>query len=223
MPDQLSVHATPTTPKDCQRCSCRSLPTATSAFSVSQADRRPHLHFRGLLRIHSRCGLHGCNPTLRGALSPGLRHLQLPKGTARVATEPDRQLFGEDSHLQVDRALVAHCDMQVRPARPGDARQALRTRRRLHIALPLQRHHGSDPAHARGHAELRGTTRWHDLGQDRLHRHSAQDPASQRGAAYGQGSPHWRAGGPPHSTASRPGLRARQRLLLTTTRGTRQP
>jgi len=32
----------------------------------------------------------------------------LPANTARVATELDRQLFGKDFHLLVDRALVAH-------------------------------------------------------------------------------------------------------------------
>jgi len=33
---------------------------------VSQAGRRPHLHFRGLLKLPTRYGLPGCSPTRRG-------------------------------------------------------------------------------------------------------------------------------------------------------------
>ena len=37
-----------------------------TAFPVSQAGRHPHLHFRGLLKLHTRYGLQGCSPTFRG-------------------------------------------------------------------------------------------------------------------------------------------------------------
>jgi len=37
-----------------------------AAFPVSQAGRRPHLHFRGLLKLHTRYGLQDCSPTIRG-------------------------------------------------------------------------------------------------------------------------------------------------------------
>ena len=37
-----------------------------AAFPVSQAGRRPHLHFRGLLELHTRYGLQSCSPTIRG-------------------------------------------------------------------------------------------------------------------------------------------------------------
>src|SRR6266516_5513203 len=36
------------------------------AFPVSQAGRHPQLHFRGLLKLHSRYGLQSCSSTFRG-------------------------------------------------------------------------------------------------------------------------------------------------------------
>src|SRR5206468_12098521 len=39
---------------------------ARAAFPVLQAGRHPHRHFRGLLKLHSRYGLHSCSPTKRG-------------------------------------------------------------------------------------------------------------------------------------------------------------
>jgi hypothetical protein len=36
---------------------------ARAAFPVLQAGRHPHRHFRGLLKLHSRYGLHSCSPT----------------------------------------------------------------------------------------------------------------------------------------------------------------
>ncbi len=44
---------------------------ARAAFPVIQAGRRPRLHFRGLLRIHSRYGLPSLLPHLSWALSRG--------------------------------------------------------------------------------------------------------------------------------------------------------
>jgi hypothetical protein len=37
-----------------------------AAFPVSQAGRRPHLHFRGLLRLHSRYGPSDCSTAQSG-------------------------------------------------------------------------------------------------------------------------------------------------------------
>src|SRR5215472_8189458 len=37
-----------------------------TAFPVTVAGRRPHLYFRGLLKLHTRYGLHSCSPTIRG-------------------------------------------------------------------------------------------------------------------------------------------------------------
>jgi hypothetical protein len=39
---------------------------ARAAFPVLQAGRHPHRHFRGLLKLHTRYGLQGCSPTIRG-------------------------------------------------------------------------------------------------------------------------------------------------------------
>ena len=39
---------------------------ARAAFPVLQAGRHPHRNFRGLLKLHSRYGLQGCSPTIRG-------------------------------------------------------------------------------------------------------------------------------------------------------------
>src|ERR1019366_741812 len=37
-----------------------------SAFPRLWSGRHPHLHFRGLLKLHTRYGLRGCSPTIRG-------------------------------------------------------------------------------------------------------------------------------------------------------------
>jgi hypothetical protein len=63
-----------TTPVDRYRCllvalwraPAPGLFPARTAFPVMQAGRRPHLHFRGLLKLYTRYGLQGCSPTFRG-------------------------------------------------------------------------------------------------------------------------------------------------------------
>ena len=55
-----------------------------AAFPVSQAGRRPRLHFRGLLRLHSRYRLQGCSATVRG---PAPADHKTP---ARPVTGPSR-------------------------------------------------------------------------------------------------------------------------------------
>src|SRR3954451_10768699 len=44
---------------------------ARTAFPQSQRGRHPRLHFRGLLKLHSRCGLPDCSPAQWPALSQG--------------------------------------------------------------------------------------------------------------------------------------------------------
>ena len=39
---------------------------ARATFPVLQAGRHPHRYFRGLLKLHTRYGLQGCSPTIRG-------------------------------------------------------------------------------------------------------------------------------------------------------------
>src|SRR3954466_16038902 len=64
-------HAAPTTPMDQNGCTCRLLPHPTQAFPGIQAGRRPSLHFRGLLGLHSRCGLPDCSTAQRRPWSRG--------------------------------------------------------------------------------------------------------------------------------------------------------
>ena len=60
LPREPCARAVPITPVDSAACVCRLLPQRMPAFPVIQAGRRPHLHFRGLLRIHSRYGPRAC-------------------------------------------------------------------------------------------------------------------------------------------------------------------
>ena len=39
---------------------------ARAAFPAAWPGRHPQLHFRGLLKLHTRYSLHGCSPTFRG-------------------------------------------------------------------------------------------------------------------------------------------------------------
>src|SRR5260370_27450674 len=67
LPRSPFQHAVPHTPLDQHGCVYRLLPHPTRAFPVSQAGRRPSLHLRGLLRLHSRYGLLDCS-TAHGGL-----------------------------------------------------------------------------------------------------------------------------------------------------------
>jgi hypothetical protein len=71
LPDPPFQHAVPIIPMDQSRCTCRLLPHSTRAFPVSQAGRRPSLHFRGLLRLHTRYGLPDCSTAQRRPSSRG--------------------------------------------------------------------------------------------------------------------------------------------------------
>jgi len=63
----------PITPAERRECMSRLLPLCTRAFPDFRACRRPHLHFRGLLRIHSRYDPRVCWRTQGALVSPGLR------------------------------------------------------------------------------------------------------------------------------------------------------
>ena len=73
-PKPPSLHAVLHTPVDRIRCSLVGelrVPRAgffpvRTAFPVIGAGRRPHHYFRGLLKLHTRYGLHSCSPTIRG-------------------------------------------------------------------------------------------------------------------------------------------------------------
>jgi len=78
LPGSPFRHAAPTTPMDQNGCTCRLLPHPTWAFPVIQAGRRPSLHFRGLLGLHSRCGLPDCSTAQRRPLSRGFDPVGYP-------------------------------------------------------------------------------------------------------------------------------------------------
>jgi len=59
-------------------CSHAGVFPVRAAFPVSQAGRHPHLHFRGLLKLHTRYGLQGCSPTFPWALSRGFALVGFP-------------------------------------------------------------------------------------------------------------------------------------------------
>jgi len=74
----LSRHAILITPVDRNVCTYRLLPHSASAFPESWAGQRPHLYFRGLLKVHSRYGLPVCSHSKSVLLSPELQPGGLP-------------------------------------------------------------------------------------------------------------------------------------------------
>src|SRR3954451_23412676 len=83
---------------------------AHTAFPVSQAGRHPHLHVRGLLRLHARYGPLDCSTAQGGPRRP------LSRGSSPVScpTKPlvsyrsNRQLSGWNPPPLVIRAVGAH-------------------------------------------------------------------------------------------------------------------
>ena len=113
LPGPPFQRAVPNTPMGQNGCFCRLLPRSTRAFPVSQAGRRPSLHFRGLLRLYSRYGLLNCS-TAHG----GLCHEASVQPVARLnrssATRSYRQLPGWILPPLVNRAVGAHCESRAR-------------------------------------------------------------------------------------------------------------
>jgi len=78
-----------------------------AAFPVSQAGRHPHLHFRGLLRLHSCYGPSDCSTT-QGGLSRGAPAQSVTRQSRPPATRSNRQLSGWYPPPLVIRAVGAH-------------------------------------------------------------------------------------------------------------------
>jgi hypothetical protein len=101
-------------------CFCRLLPRPARAFPGTSAGRRPSLHFRGLLGLHSRCGLPDCS-----AAQGGLRHEASTRPVARPcrssATRAYRQLSGWFLPPLVNRAVGAHDVLRALVAEQNDA------------------------------------------------------------------------------------------------------
>jgi hypothetical protein len=90
-------------------CVCRLLPHPTRAFPESQAGRRPSLHFRGLLRLHSRYGLLDCS-TAHGGLCHEASIQPVTQLNRSSATRSYRQLPGWIPPPLVNRAVGAHVE-----------------------------------------------------------------------------------------------------------------
>jgi hypothetical protein len=109
LPGSPFEHAVPTTPMDRDGCICRLLPHPTRAFPESQAGRRPSLHFRGLLRLHSRYGLLD-RSTAQGGLCHEASTQPVTQLSRSSATRSYRQLPGWILPPLVSRAVGAHVE-----------------------------------------------------------------------------------------------------------------
>ena len=81
----------------------------TTAFPVSQAGRHPHLHFRGLLRLHSRYGPLDCSTAQGGLCHEASSPASCPTKPL-VSYQSNRQLSGWNLPPLVIRAVGAHRD-----------------------------------------------------------------------------------------------------------------
>jgi len=93
LPEQPSLRAAPTTPTNQDRCLCRFPSRSRTAFPESQAGRRSWLHFRGLLRLHSRCGPQSCS-TAQGGLCHRASMPPVTQQHRLSATRSNRPLSG---------------------------------------------------------------------------------------------------------------------------------
>ena len=83
-----------------------------TAFPQSPRGRHPQLHFRGLLRLHSRYGLSGCSPAQWLTLSRGFDPASYP-AKPLVSYHAYRQLHAWVPPPLVIRAVEAHGNMQA--------------------------------------------------------------------------------------------------------------
>ena len=109
-------HAVPTTPADRTGALVGCFPVR-AAFPESQAGRHPRLHFRGLLRLHSRYGLPD-RSTARGGLCHEASARPVARPNRSSATKPYRQLLVWILPPLVNRAFGAHREMQARQSGP---------------------------------------------------------------------------------------------------------
>src|SRR5215471_20989242 len=76
-------------------CTCRFF-SVRATFLVFSASRRPHLHFRGLLRLHSHYGPSDCS-TAQGGLCHEASTGQLPIRVARQLPDLSTTIWVEPS------------------------------------------------------------------------------------------------------------------------------
>jgi len=85
-----------------------------AAFPSRQVGRRPRLHFRGLLKLHSRYGLQGRLPAYSGLLSRGFDLAGYP-AKPLSSFHANRQLHGWNPPPPVIYADSAHCEITGNP------------------------------------------------------------------------------------------------------------
>jgi hypothetical protein len=107
------THAAPITPVDRPTLLCRLFAFSRLAFPVVMSGRRPRQSSRGLLRLHSRCGLRTCSTSFRGLC---LRASGPPvtQWACRTASEGVDLFLGRDFHPRVAVHLhgAHHCDLR---------------------------------------------------------------------------------------------------------------
>lgn len=106
LPETPFQRAVLTTPADRTGARVDRFP-ARAAFPVSPAGRHPHLHFRGLLKVHSNYGPMDRSTAPRRPLSRGFAAPSHP-GPTLASYQIDRQFSGWILLPLVFRASVAH-------------------------------------------------------------------------------------------------------------------
>ncbi len=100
-----------------------------AAFAIWREARRPRFSFRGLLRLHSRCGPYTCQPALSGLHAPGLRRVGRPSRrpgcyrgvptTPRAGLTPAGTSQLRSTPPKVERHPAFRCPVQTPGESPG--------------------------------------------------------------------------------------------------------
>ena len=116
----LCRRATPRTPVSDPVVIGRLLPRSPAVFPDSKAGRPSRLHFRGLLRLHTRCGPSACRPTRSGPMSRECFGSLVTLLASSVATGVHRQFPRPDFHRQVHDTFARHApEHAIREATGG--------------------------------------------------------------------------------------------------------
>src|SRR5450755_4550841 len=94
-------------PGGSNRCACRLLPCPCCLPRLTGGSH-PRLHFRGLLKLHSRCGLPDCLPAYSGRLSRGSNPVSYPTKSLG-SYHAHRHLHGWILPPLAICAVAAHC------------------------------------------------------------------------------------------------------------------
>jgi len=111
----LCRRATPRTPVSDPVVIGRLLPRSPAVFPDSKAGRPSRLHFRGLLRLHTRCGPSACRPTRSGPMSRECFGSLVTLLASSVATGVHRQFPRPDLHRQEARPFYGAVGIRRSP------------------------------------------------------------------------------------------------------------